>query len=70
MVANERMKGIHDDLEHTADDLEEIARGLAGHAVYLSHSIHTQDARDVKARISGLNTSINDLRQVADSIDT
>lgn len=62
------MKTLHDDLEHTADDLEEIARGLAGHAVYLSHSIHTQDARDVKARISGLQASVDDLRQVADSI--
>ncbi|MFD2641565.1 hypothetical protein [Pseudomonas japonica] len=69
MVINKRMKIIHDDLEHTADGMEQLARGLAGHAVYLQSSVHADDAVEVNERVSGLNASISELRAVASSID-
>ena len=69
MVINIRMQRIHDDLETPADGMEQLARGLAGHAVYLQHSVHAGDAVEVRARVSGLTDSINELRAVANSID-
>ncbi|HCN46345.1 MAG TPA: hypothetical protein DIT18_12370 [Pseudomonas sp.] len=63
------MKRIHDDLEDTADGMERLARGLAGHAVYLQNSVHADDAVEVNERVSGLTDAINDLRAVASSID-
>lgn len=69
MVINKRMKRIHDDLEDTADGMERLARGLAGHAVYLQNSVHADDAVEVNERVSGLTDAINDLRAVASSID-
>ncbi|KIU51542.1 MULTISPECIES: hypothetical protein [Pseudomonas] len=63
------MKGIHDDLEHTAADLEQIAREMAGHARYLQHSAHPQDALEVQRSINGLQASIDQLRSVADRIE-
>lgn len=68
MVSDIRMKGIHDDLEHTAEKLEQVATTLAGHALYLQHSVHVQDATEVQGRIAGLQASIDDLRDVAQSI--
>ncbi len=69
MVSDMRMKGIHDDLEHTAEKLEQVATTLAGHARYLQHSVHAQDAADMQGRIAGLQASIDDLRDVAQSIE-
>ncbi|OLS62603.1 hypothetical protein PSEMO_25530 [Pseudomonas putida] len=69
MVIDTRMKRIHDDLEHTADGMEQLARGLAGHAVYLQNSVHAEDAVEVNARVSGLTDSVNELRAVASSIE-
>lgn len=70
MVINTRMKSIHDDLENTAEGMEQLARGLAGHAVYLQTSIHRADAAEVSERVSGLNAAIDDLRAVASAIET
>lgn len=69
MVTNKRMKNIHDDLEHTADGMERLARGLAGHAIYLQNSVHFADAVEVTERINGLNASISELRAVASTIE-
>lgn len=69
MVIDKRMKSIHDDLETTADGMERLARGLAGHAVYLQNSIHRIDAVEVNERVSGLKASIHDLRAVANTIE-
>lgn len=69
MVIDKRMKRIHDDLETTADGMERLARGLAGHAIYLQGSVHADDAVEVNARVNGLNASIDELRAVASSID-
>lgn len=69
MARDERMKGIQDDLESTARDLELISQGLAGHARFLSRTVHAKDAVAVEARIDGLKSSIDDLRTVADSIE-
>jgi len=69
LVIDKRMKTIHDDLEHTADGMEQLARGLAGHAVYLQNSVHAEDAVEVNERVCGLNASISELRAVASSID-
>ena len=68
-MIDKRMKGIHDDLEHTADGMEQLARGLAGHAVYLQNSVHAADALEVNERVCGLNAAINELRAVASAID-
>ncbi len=69
LVTDKRMKRIHDDLENTADGMEQLARGLAGHAVYLRNSVHAEDAVEVSERVSGLNASIDDLRAVASAIE-
>jgi hypothetical protein len=69
LTTDARMKGIHDDLEHTAADLEQIAREMAGHARYLQHSAHPQDALEVQRSINGLQASIDQLRSVADRIE-
>lgn len=68
-MIDKRMKGIHDDLEHTADGMEQLARGLAGHAIYLQNSVHADDAVEVNERVSGLNAAITELRAVASTID-
>lgn len=64
-----RMKGIHKDLQHTAADLERVALELAGHARYLQHSVHAQDALDVQRSINGLQASIDELRSVASNLE-
>lgn len=69
MVTDTRMKRIHDDLEHTADGMERLAHGLAGHALYLRNSVHAEDAVEVNARVTGLQASISELRAVANSIE-
>lgn len=69
LVIDKRMKRIHDDLENTADGMEQLARGLAGHAVYLQNSVHADDAVEVNERVSGLNASIDELRAVASAIE-
>lgn len=69
MVTDTRMKRIHDDLEHTADGMEQLAHGLAGHALYLRNSVHAEDAVEVNARVTGLQASISELRAVANSIE-
>mgnify|MGYP003582292443 CR=1 FL=1 len=69
LVIDKRMKRIHDDLENTADGMEQLARGLAGHAIYLQNSVHADDAVEVNERVSGLNDSINELRALASSIE-
>ncbi len=69
MVINTRMQRIHDDLEHTADGMERLAKGLAGHAVYLQNSVHAADAVEVNERVNGLTASINELRAVASAIE-
>ncbi|NER59919.1 hypothetical protein G3435_07935 [Pseudomonas sp. MAFF212428] len=63
------MKGIHDDLQHTAADLERVALQLAGHARYLQRSVHTQDALDVQRSINGLQASVDELRNVASNLE-
>lgn len=68
-MIDKRMKSIHDDLEMTADGMERLARGLAGHAVYLQNSVHHTDAVEVSERVSGLKASIHDLRAVANAIE-
>ncbi|MCE5984471.1 MULTISPECIES: hypothetical protein [Pseudomonas] len=62
------MKAIHDDLQHTAADLERVSLDLRGHVLYLQHSVHQADAAAVLGRIAGLQSSVDDLRGVAETI--
>ncbi|MNF80777.1 hypothetical protein D3C84_630270 [compost metagenome] len=62
------MKAIHDDLQHTAADLERVSLDLRGHVLYLQHSVHQADAAAVLGRIAGLQSSVDDLRGVANTI--
>ncbi|CAM3867060.1 hypothetical protein D3C81_517320 [compost metagenome] len=68
MAADLRMKAIHDDLQHTAADLERVSLDLRGHVLYLQHSVHQADAAAVLGRIAGLQSSVDDLRGVAETI--
>ncbi|EPJ87932.1 MULTISPECIES: hypothetical protein [Pseudomonas] len=62
------MKDIQKDLQTTANDLESISLNLAGHAVFLQHSIHARDAADVSQQVIKLQDTVDDLRTVADRI--
>lgn len=59
---------IRHDLRITAMDLESVMRDMSGHLEYLKHSIHQRDAVDLLSRVQGLDSSISELRRVADSI--
>ncbi|OCR24011.1 hypothetical protein AFK24_16945 [Pseudomonas syringae] len=62
------MKEIQQDLQKTANDLESISLSLAGHAVFLQHSIHAKDAADVSHQVVKLQDTVDDLRTIADRI--
>ena len=59
---------IRHDLRITARDLESVMRDMAGHLEYLQHSVHQRDVVDLVSRVKGLDSSIHELRRVADSI--
>lgn len=59
---------IRHDLRITARDLESVMRDMAGHLEYLKHSVHQRDVVDLVSQVKGLDSSINELRRVADSI--
>lgn len=65
----EDLKNIQSDLQRTANDLEGVSLHLAGHLLYLQHSVHYRDATDVGQQIDKLQASVDDLRDVAQSID-
>ncbi|MDF2642679.1 MAG: hypothetical protein K0R45_1952 [Pseudomonas sp.] len=60
----EPLKDLQDYLKRTADDLERVSRQMSGHLQYLQHSSRTCDAREMSARIEGLQASADDLRRV------
>ncbi|HEX8595663.1 MAG TPA: hypothetical protein VF682_20670 [Pseudomonas sp.] len=62
------MKKLQQDLQQTANDLENIQQNLAGHAVFLQHSIHARDAADVNRQMLRLQTTVEDLRVIAERI--
>ena len=63
------MKDIQQDLQKTANDLESISQSLAGHAVFLEHSIHAKDAADVNRQVVKLQDTVDDLRTIAERIN-
>jgi hypothetical protein len=65
----EDLKNIQSDLQRTASDLELVSSNLAGHLLYLQHSINTRDAADVVTQINKLQATAEDLRDVAQRID-
>lgn len=65
----EDLKNIQSDLQRTASDLEHVSLNLAGHLLYLQHSINTRDAEDVVMQINKLQATAEDLRDVAQRID-
>jgi hypothetical protein len=64
------LKDILNDLQKTADDLESVYLNLAGHAVYLQHSVHAKDAEDVNRQVLMLQSTVDHLRTIADRIKT
>ncbi|MBC3948556.1 MULTISPECIES: hypothetical protein [Pseudomonas] len=65
----EELKNIQSDLHSTADDLEGVSLHLSGHLLYLQHSVHARDAKEVGQQIDKLQASVDDLRDVAQRID-
>lgn len=61
----ENLKNIQSDLQRTANDLEQVSLNLSGHLLYMQHSVKTRDASDVFNQINKLQTTADDLRDVA-----
>ncbi|MBC3411050.1 MULTISPECIES: hypothetical protein [Pseudomonas] len=70
MPATPRMQGLQDDLLRTAADLDTLSEALDGHARYLRHSIHKDDAPALDDHAQGLRDSAGDMRDLAATINS
>ena len=68
MLANLRMQRLQDDLQRTAAELEDVYRGLYGHARYLRHSVPGPEAEAMDSHTKRLQSSARTLRQIAQAI--
>ena len=68
MLSHGRMLDLQQDLMHTARQLEDLCRGLDGHARFLHHSVHRRDATTIKGKAQVLRGSASHLRNIAESI--
>jgi hypothetical protein len=62
------MQGLQHDLLRTASDLDHLCEALDGHARYLRHSIHRDEAPTLDEHAQGLRDSADDLRELAQTI--
>ena len=65
MSSSTRLQDMQDDLNRTASELEKLSRALEGHARYLQHTVHRDDAAPVRNCQEGLQTWATELRELA-----
>ncbi|MDF0731635.1 hypothetical protein P0Y43_13025 [Pseudomonas entomophila] len=68
MFANVRLLVLQDDLIHTAQQLDELCRGLEGHARFLGHSLYRADASAMSERANELRDSARQMRHIAQTM--
>lgn len=68
MLSHGRMLDLQQDLMHTARQLDDLCRGLDGHARFLRHSVHRSDANAMKGKAQVLRGCASHLRDIAQSI--
>ncbi|HGM5581527.1 TPA: hypothetical protein ACKP22_005401 [Pseudomonas putida] len=68
MATNFRLLGLQDDLRHTARQIDHLCHALDGHARFLRHSVHQDDAAAMGEQVQELRDSAEDMREIAQLI--
>lgn len=68
MTTNYRLLSLQRDLMSTAQQIDQLCRGLEGHARFLRHSVHPEDANTMGEQAQELRDSAQDMRGIAHTI--
>ncbi|MBJ9976555.1 hypothetical protein IAE35_13560 [Pseudomonas sp. S75] len=65
MTTNYRLLSLQRDLMSTAGQIDQLCRGLEGHARFLCHSTHPQDGTAMGEQAHELRGSADGMRKIA-----